>query len=177
LLTSVNRLFYENSGGSSYATLFFADYDDATQRLFFVNCGHLCGLLLRGDNTVERLNSTCTVLGLFQDWAGVADECQLYPGDILALYTDGVTETFNDAGEEFGEHRLVKALQRNKQLPLQDMLASVVTEVQQFSLQGQNDDITLIIARCKGDASLVTNQLSIFSSANAPSTCGSPESL
>jgi serine phosphatase RsbU (regulator of sigma subunit)/biotin operon repressor len=162
MLGSVNRLFYENSGGSNYATLFFADYDDATQRLFFVNCGHLSALLLRGDDKVERLDSTCTVLGLFQDWNCVADECQLFPGDMLAFYTDGVTETFNSAGEEFGEHRLLEALRRHKELPLQDLLGAVVKEVQQFCPQEQHDDITLIVTRCKGDASLVTNQLSIF---------------
>jgi serine phosphatase RsbU (regulator of sigma subunit) len=55
LLRSVNQLFYENTTDSAYATFFFADYDDRTQRLRYANCGHLSGLLLRSNNTLERL--------------------------------------------------------------------------------------------------------------------------
>src|SRR5271157_2345232 len=82
LLASVNRLFYENSDDASYATLFFADYDDSSRKLRYANCGHLPALLLRArassqeapnqdqapQHNVERLRSTCTVMGLFEDW-------------------------------------------------------------------------------------------------------------
>src|SRR5207248_5979412 len=59
-LRSVNRLFYENTIDSAYATLLFAEYDDKSRRLRYVNCGHLCGLLFRGGDGLERLDSTCT---------------------------------------------------------------------------------------------------------------------
>src|SRR6516225_10217435 len=69
LLASVNRLFFQSTDDSSYATLFFADYDDATHRLRYANCGHRPALLLRsGGKDVERLHSTCTVLGMFEAW-------------------------------------------------------------------------------------------------------------
>ncbi|HLK22712.1 MAG TPA: SpoIIE family protein phosphatase, partial [Bryobacteraceae bacterium] len=68
LLRSVNQLFYENTGESAYATLFFAEYDGQSGRLRYVNCGHLPALLLRADDTCVRLGSTCTVLGLFEEW-------------------------------------------------------------------------------------------------------------
>jgi serine phosphatase RsbU (regulator of sigma subunit)/predicted enzyme related to lactoylglutathione lyase len=151
-LRSVNQLFYENTAESSYATVFFADYDDAARRLRYANCGHLCALLLRHDKTLERLHSTGTVLGLFKDWESPTMECQLFPGDTLALYTDGVTESFDAAGEEFGEDRLVEALQRCNGLTSQALLASVIEEIQKFSPHEQHDDITLIVARCKGDS-------------------------
>src|SRR5208282_2001871 len=61
-LQSVNRLFYENTDNTAYATLFFAEYDEKVRRLRYANCGHLAALLLRRDNTLERLESTCTVL-------------------------------------------------------------------------------------------------------------------
>jgi len=147
-LRSVNQLFYENTADSSYATLFFAEYDDKRRRLRYVNCGHLCALLLRRDGTLERLDSTGTVLGLFKEWDCAIGERRLSAGDTLALYTDGVTEAFNDAGEEFGEQRLVAALRRHRQLPSQALLASIVAEVQQFSAREQHDDITLVVARC-----------------------------
>ncbi|HXI42111.1 MAG TPA: SpoIIE family protein phosphatase, partial [Bryobacteraceae bacterium] len=103
LLRSVNQLFCENTGESAFATLFFSDYDDGTRRLRYVNCGHLPALVLRRDSTVERLHSTCTVVGIFKEWECAVEECGLLPGDTLVLYTDGVTESFSESGEEFGE--------------------------------------------------------------------------
>ncbi len=149
LLRSVNTLFYENTGDSAYATLFFAEYDDATQRLRYANCGHLAALLFRGDGALERLDSTTTVLGLFKEWDCPVAQRRLFPGDTLALYTDGITESFNSAGEEFGEQRLIEALARRPDLRPHDLIASIIDELQQFSSQEQHDDITLIVARCR----------------------------
>jgi serine phosphatase RsbU (regulator of sigma subunit) len=149
LLRSVNELFYNNTADDAYATLFFAEYDDRAQRLRYVNCGHLSPLLLRQNNSLERLNSTCTVLGLFKEWDCSVEDCQMASGDILTLYTDGVTESFNATGEEFGEHRLTEALRRHRQLSSRDLLAAIVEEVQRFSPDEQHDDITLIVAKCE----------------------------
>jgi len=148
MLQSVNQLFYENTIESAYATLIFAEYDDNTQRLRYVNCGHLPALVLRRDGTVERLHSTCTVLGLFKELECSISECQLFPGDLLVLYTDGVTEACNDAGEEFGERRLIGGLRRYRERPSPALLASIADDVQQFSPNQQHDDITLIISKC-----------------------------
>jgi serine phosphatase RsbU (regulator of sigma subunit) len=150
-LRSVNQLFYENTHESAYATLFFAEYDDKMRRLRYANCGHLAALLLRHDSSIERLNSTGTVLGLFKEWECSVTECRLFAGDTLVLYTDGVTESFNDAGEEFGEQRLIEALQRYRELPSQAVIAAIVDEVQQFGPHEQHDDITLIVAKCRAD--------------------------
>jgi serine phosphatase RsbU (regulator of sigma subunit) len=148
-LESVNNLFYENTAESAYASLFFGAYDDQTRILRFANCGHLCALVLRGSGSLDRLDSTCTVVGLFKDWDCSMAECQLFAGDTFALYTDGVTESFNDSGEEFGEQRLIDALQKNCKLPPQALLDSIIDEVRRFSSREQHDDITLIIARCR----------------------------
>ena len=150
LLRSVNQLFYENTTDNAYATFFFAEYDDRTQRLRYANCGHLSALLLRSDGAIERLDSTCTVLGLFKEWDCSLGAVQLRPGDTLALYTDGVTESFNDGGEEFGEERLIEAIGRRPESSSQDLLAAIVDDVQRFSPDQQRDDITLIVARSRG---------------------------
>jgi serine phosphatase RsbU (regulator of sigma subunit) len=149
-LESVNQLFCDNTPDSSYASLFFAVYDDETQRLRYANCGHLSALLLRNDSSLDRLASTCTVLGLFRNWECTMADCRLDSGDVLALYTDGITESFNSAGEEFGEERLIEAMRRQPGLPPGVLLDAIVAEVQQFSPHEQHDDITLIVARCKG---------------------------
>lgn len=148
LLRSVNQLFYENTTDSAYATLFFSEYDDDLQRLRYVNCGHLSGLLLRRDNSVERLESTCTVLGLFTEWDCAMGECHLFGGDILALYTDGATESFNEAGEEFGEEGVLSSLNRHHHLPPGEMVQAILSDVQHFGSQEQYDDVTLIVANC-----------------------------
>jgi serine phosphatase RsbU (regulator of sigma subunit)/predicted enzyme related to lactoylglutathione lyase len=150
-LRSVNQLFYQNTTDSAYATLFFAEYEDKVRCLRYANCGHYSPLLLRSDNTLERLDSTCTVLGLFQQWDCLIEERQLFAGDILALYTDGITDSFNQAGEDFGEHKLIEALRRHRELSPQLMLDAIVDEVRQFSPHEQHDDITLIVAKCRGD--------------------------
>jgi serine phosphatase RsbU (regulator of sigma subunit) len=146
-LRSVNQLFYENTPENAYASLFFGDYDDHTRRMRYANCGHLSAFLLRGGNTVERLDSTCTVLGLFKDWSCSMAECRINAGDTLALYTDGITESCNETGEEFGEERLIDALLRCRVVSPQALLDSIVEEVGHFSQHEQQDDITLIVAK------------------------------
>jgi serine phosphatase RsbU (regulator of sigma subunit) len=148
-LRSVNQVFYENTTESAYATLFLAEYDDRKRRFRYVNCGHYAPMLLRADQTLERLDPTATVLGLFPEWSSEVAECQLNPGDILALYTDGITEAFNGAGDEFGEERLAGTLRQNAHRSSGDIVKAVVGEVQQFSPHEQHDDITLIIAKCR----------------------------
>jgi serine phosphatase RsbU (regulator of sigma subunit)/catechol 2,3-dioxygenase-like lactoylglutathione lyase family enzyme len=148
MLRAVNRLFCENTPDGGFATLFFAEYDEKSRRLRYVNCGHLCALLLRRDGEVDRLDATATVLGLFHDWDCQTGERTLYPGDTIALYTDGITEAFNEADEEFGEERLVAAIQQNRDLCCSDLLNAVVHEVRRHSPHEQRDDITMIVARC-----------------------------
>jgi serine phosphatase RsbU (regulator of sigma subunit)/predicted enzyme related to lactoylglutathione lyase len=151
LFHSLNQLFCENTIESAYATFFFAEYDDATQKVRYANCGHLPALIIRSDGRVEKLESTATVIGLFREWNCTIDETQLHPGDILALYTDGVTEAFNDAYEEFGEDRLVEALARHRvTCPTpQSLLQGVLDELREFSPNEQSDDITLVVAICR----------------------------
>ena len=149
VLRAVNRLFCENTPDGGFATLFFAEYEQATGRLRYVNCGHLCALLLRGDDTVERLEATGTVLGLFEDWDCEMGERTIRSGDMLALYTDGITEAFDHAEEEFGEGRLIEVLRRNREQPSLTLLDCVVEEVRRFSPQEQRDDITMIVAKCR----------------------------
>jgi len=148
-LQTVNRLFFENSVESAYATLFFAEYDDQRRHLRYANCGHLCALLLHDDGGLERLHSTSTVLGLFKEWDCSTGEQPIVCGDTLVLYTDGITDSFNQAGEEFGEERLVESLRRHVEKPAPALVDSIIDDVKRFSPHQQFDDMTLIAARCR----------------------------
>lgn len=149
VLRAVNRLFCESTLEGGFATLFFAEYDDATRRLRYVNCGHLCALLLRANDDVERLDATGTVLGLFEKWDCEMGERTIERGDIFALYTDGITESFDANDEEFGEERLLAALRKNRALGACEAIEAVVSEVGKFSPSEQRDDITMIVAKCR----------------------------
>jgi sigma-B regulation protein RsbU (phosphoserine phosphatase) len=88
------------------------------------------------------------VLGLFEKWECSVVEVQLAAGDILILYTDGVTEAENDEGEQFGESRLIETMLAQRHLPVPSLLETIVATVQKFSDGEQADDITLVLARC-----------------------------
>jgi len=151
LLSSVNRLFFQSTNQNSYATLFFADYDDRTRVLRYANCGHLPGLVLRQSQSgpqIEWLDSTSTVLGLFEEMPIVVAEIKLHPGDTFVLYTDGVTEAANAQGEEFGEQRLVDVLTSCGAQSATGLTHAVCSAVERFSPGEQFDDITLVVARC-----------------------------
>ena len=115
----------------------------------YANCGHLSGLLLRADNTCQRLDSTATLLGLFEEWDCTIAECNLSPGDILALYTDGITEASDCNGQEFGEESLIERLRQNRNQPCQSVLEAITDEVRRLNPNDQHDDITLILAKCR----------------------------
>ncbi|PYR35803.1 MAG: hypothetical protein DMF90_12315, partial [Acidobacteria bacterium] len=85
----------------------------------------------------------------FSDWNCSTGQRQLLPGDLFAIYTDGITEAFNPLEQEFGEDRLVDTLQRLRQLNPNEIVDAVLEEVARFSPREQRDDLTLIVARCK----------------------------
>jgi serine phosphatase RsbU (regulator of sigma subunit) len=149
LLQSVNRLFYENTADNAYATLFYSEFDDRTCRLRYANCGHLPGLIVQRDGTVKRLSSTATVVGLFSDWPCRTEDVQLCPGDLFAIYSDGITEAINQRDEEFGEERLLDVMTRARDVSPSHIVSTVFDEVRQFSGDRQHDDVTLIVARCR----------------------------
>jgi sigma-B regulation protein RsbU (phosphoserine phosphatase) len=128
--------------------VFFGVYDDASRKLQYANCGHNPPLLLRATGEVEQLNATATVLGLFEPWECSVAEVQLFPGDILVIYTDGITEASNRDEEEFGEARLISLLRQNKGLRPSELLHQILKSVQEFAPGEQADDLTTIIAIC-----------------------------
>ncbi len=149
LLQAVNRLFCENTAARAFATLFFMEYDDTTRRLRYANCGHMPGLVFRANDTIETLDSTSTVVGLFNKWDCSVGENQLFAGDTLVFYTDGITESFNDADEQFGEERLIDFVRHHRDLASPALLRSLVDEVRRFSAAKQHDDLTVVAAKCR----------------------------
>ena len=150
LLRSVNYLFFKNTETNNYATTFFSIYHDASRTLRYVNCGHNPPMLLRSTGVIERLEATATVLGLFEEWDCTVAERQLAAGDILLIYTDGISEAApSEDAEEFGEDRLIDAMKSYCCKAAGEMLDGIIAKVQDFSQGEQADDMTLIVARCR----------------------------
>jgi sigma-B regulation protein RsbU (phosphoserine phosphatase) len=146
-LRTVNRLLYGATETNRYATLFFGRFDEEGRRLRYVNCGHNPPLVLRRDGAQERLLPTAMVVGLVEGWDCETAEVSLAKGDVLAIYSDGITEATNRAGEEFGEARLARALRDGHSQDVRALLDTVFDEVRAFSEGEQADDQTMVIAR------------------------------
>jgi sigma-B regulation protein RsbU (phosphoserine phosphatase) len=147
IMNELNQQIYLNSPAEKYATLFWGRYVAAERLLCYSNAGHLPPIVLNGDS-VRRLETGGTVLGLFDGIEYEAQTVELPPGSLISLFTDGITEAVNVKDEEFGEKRLLNALREFRTLPPEIIFRRVVGRVQEW--QGtlkQQDDITLIVGK------------------------------
>lgn len=147
LLTNVNSLVYEASPASRYATFFYARFDPRTRRLTWSNGGHNPPILLRGDEVI-RLETGGSVVGLFPSCKYEQDAIALETGDLLILYTDGMSEAENPAEEEWGEDALIATARACDTLPPSEMIPRIMEAADAFANGApQHDDMTLVIAR------------------------------
>ena len=147
LIESVNRLFYESTTANRFATLFFGRYDDESRRLDYVNCGHNPPLIVRAGGQIETLPPTAMALGFVDTLRSEMATVQFAPGDALVAYTDGIVEALSDDGEEFGDDRLASTVLAHRDQPAEALLQSILSAVQRFSGNEQDDDLTLVVAR------------------------------
>jgi sigma-B regulation protein RsbU (phosphoserine phosphatase) len=144
--TSVNRLLCRNMASGRFVTFCYVRIDTAGRRLTYANAGHNPPLLVRGNGTVDQLAPGGTVLGVFAESTYEQGDLIVAPGDRLVLYTDGITEGRNAAGDEFGEDRLAETARRHRTLPAEEMLAAILRDVEAFNGGKYEDDATLIVA-------------------------------
>ena len=150
LLAAVNSHLFEHTDPHRYTTLFLGCYDDESRSLTYVNCGHNPPLVLRRDGAVEHLEATATVLGLFPDWQCRVEETQIHPGDLVSIYTDGITETTASNGDEFGEVRLLAELSQSRQMESAAIVQRIEHAVEAFRDSTHlQDDLTLVVARAR----------------------------
>jgi sigma-B regulation protein RsbU (phosphoserine phosphatase) len=149
LLETINRLFYASSPPEQYVTLFYFEYDDERRSLCYINCGHLPPALLR-EESMERLNATATVLGLFPHCSCECREITLNENDTLVLFTDGATEFLDDRGVEFGEDRFLSLVRSARQLSPKPALQHI-TERLSYLSNGteQFDDQTIVLLKAQ----------------------------
>jgi sigma-B regulation protein RsbU (phosphoserine phosphatase) len=146
LARRINDLLHGNVALGKYFTFFYAVLEPDEKLLRFVNAGHNPPILVRRHGGVERLREGGMALGLFEDREYREGRVQLEPGDIVLLFTDGVTEVENAAGEEFGEARLMEIARRQRGRPAATAVAEVLEEAVRFGGAGElGDDATLLV--------------------------------
>ena len=147
LLASLNEQMCETSDGSQFASLFYARFDSVMKTLRYVNAGHPPPLLLRGGN-VEWMGATGPPVGLFEEAAFEVRELPMQTGDLLVVYTDGITEAEGPDGEMFGERRLEELVGRHCDLPVKALVDTILESAALFSGGAvQQDDQALVVAR------------------------------
>jgi sigma-B regulation protein RsbU (phosphoserine phosphatase) len=146
-----NDLLWATTPSNRYATAFLAFYDPASGLCRWVNCGHCDGLILRANGEVSHLPCTGLALGQFPRQTYEEEVCTLEAGDILAIYSDGVSEANNLAEEEFGTDRLIDVMRRNSAAPPEAIVDEVFRELDEFAGEApQFDDITIMIVKRTG---------------------------
>jgi len=156
MLDVVNRLnngIHSVSDGDRYVTLLLADIDALSRSLRYVNCGHNPALLFHArTGDIVRMNSSCFPVGMFDSVTCEINRADLAAGDLLVLYTDGVTEAENSQGEEFGMERLSALIRRDSSLSAEELMDNIFQSAEDFCQEvGFNDDATLLIVKCNFD--------------------------
>lgn len=146
LAAHTNELLYATTPSNKYVTAILADLDPQTGQLRYVNAGHTDCLLLRASGDAVWLKATGTPLGLLSGMPYEEESLQLESGDLLALFSDGVTEAHDVNDDEYGEQRLADFLRPIAQEPVDGLVDRVFTELDRFAGKApQYDDITLLI--------------------------------
>ncbi|MFM9905296.1 MAG: SpoIIE family protein phosphatase [Pyrinomonadaceae bacterium] len=148
MVTSVNEYLTENTPGNRFITLFVAELDTSTGGFNFINAGHNPPLIGRADGTIELLESSGLPLGLMGFAEYEVGSAQLNSGDVLFIYSDGVSEANNLAEDEFGMDRLTEVISQNVGRTASGIRDKVESALSDFTgTAAPNDDITLVIVK------------------------------
>ena len=140
-------MFSKGGPDNRFITLFYVDVREQSGRLLYLNAGHNPALLVQGGGLM-RLSSSSYPLGMFPVAQYLQGEVGMEPGDLLLLYSDGLTEACNDRGEEYGEGRLVKTLLAHTNLDPEPLGRRILEDVERFlERQRPQDDLSIVVLK------------------------------
>jgi phosphoserine phosphatase RsbU/P len=140
----INAVMCTNVASGKFITMFYCVLDGVKHRLTYCNAGHNPPVLLHGD-CVSHLEEGGALLGIFRDWHYEQRSVDLHAGDRILMFTDGVTEAENTAGEEFGELRLIEIFLRLRALSAGEIQTQILGAVRDFCAGNFRDDATLLV--------------------------------
>jgi len=146
-----NNLIAADSTSGMFVTLFYGVLDHENHSITFVNAGHNPPIVYHSaDGIISELDATGMAMGAVKDTPYQSKVCPLKPGDVMVLYTDGVTEGQNEKGEMYGEVRLQECIRSAVDFPAKEILARILDDLTKFCGNApQYDDITLMAVRVK----------------------------
>jgi sigma-B regulation protein RsbU (phosphoserine phosphatase) len=148
-IREANRLIYEDGRSSMFITTFYGVLDPRKMSFTYVNAGHNPPLLFRGKPSVARMMPGKGIaLGVIDEVNLSMETLWVEQGDLIVLYTDGVTEAFNEQEIPFGEERLIASVSRNLNRQVHEIATGLINDIREYSgTEPQSDDITLILIR------------------------------
>jgi sigma-B regulation protein RsbU (phosphoserine phosphatase) len=151
VMSRVNRLVHETTESERFITTFYGLIDTENKRLLYISAGHNPPLLLRADGTVHLLEDGGLPLGVFEDSRYSESVLDFEPGDVLILYTDGVTEAADRNDEEFGLRRLEEVVRKTAALRAHEIAHAITNAVREHSADagGPEDDLTVSVIKVK----------------------------
>lgn len=148
IMAKVNQLLWESTDDDQFVTAFYGVLDEQRRILTYCNAGHNPVLVIHADGTCAKLETGGLILGAFADATYWENFVQILPDDILLLYTDGVTEIYNEAEEEFGVERLKQLAIENRHLSAREMTELVKDKILGFAADRTiQDDFTLVVLK------------------------------
>jgi phosphoserine phosphatase RsbU/P len=146
-----NRLLYESTSSEKFVTLFYGILDPAEHRFWFCNAGHENPFLLSLDREPRRLTEGGVVLSILEEFPYQEETLSLTPGDLMVVFSDGITEAINQNQEQFGEARLGQLIMQHRNESSTELIESIIQGVRQFAGPVQQmDDMTLLVLKRLG---------------------------
>jgi len=147
ILRRANQFFHESAEEGKYVTLFYAVLDVASRRFIYVNAGHPPPVVLRQNGDFELMEEGGVPLGLFEDPRYREGFAHLNHGEVLAMYTDGITEAVNEQDEPYGLERMTAVLARARHGSAASMCDALIQDVRRFSGGALQDDQTVVVLK------------------------------
>ncbi|MDP9194792.1 MAG: SpoIIE family protein phosphatase [Acidobacteriota bacterium] len=148
VVTRMNNLMHASTAANKFVTAIFMDVDPESGHARVVNAGHNDGVILRADGTAERLKAGGLAVGLMAGRTYAETEWQLAPGDLVALYSDGVTEANDPEENEYSIERLIELLREQRAASADEVVRATYESVDAFAATApQYDDITMMVVR------------------------------
>jgi sigma-B regulation protein RsbU (phosphoserine phosphatase) len=145
MMFRVNRFLNDRTGGEQYATVFYCTVE-ASGVMHWVNAGHPRPLLMRASGQMESVEANGLPVGMLEDSVYQVEECKLQPGDKIVVYSDGITEARNGAGEFFGVERMRSTVRAGAHASCQELHAAILDAVEEFTSGAlQDDDMSLAV--------------------------------
>lgn len=143
-----NKLLYRNTDSQKYATLFYGILNHSQNKITYCNAGHNNPILISNDKKLRRLDVGGIVVGIMPEYPFQETTINFNPGDLLVLFSDGITEAMNDTGEEFEEARLIKLLLELHDRSADEIIDAVLKTVNDFSGNSEPmDDKTIVVIK------------------------------